>query len=59
MCAAVALERDRERQQMSWRQFQAMASNALSPAESAADGERIDAIAAEIPACLIFESEAK
>ena len=59
VCTAVALEQDRERQQLSWRQFQAMASNALSPAECAADGECIDAIAAEMPACLIFESEAR
>ena len=56
VCAAVAFERDRKRQQALWRQFQAKMSNGLVSGNGGSDEEYFDAIAAEVPAALILQS---
>lgn len=56
VCAAVALEQDRKRQQLLWRRFRAKVSNGLVFRNSRLDGECIDAIAAGMPAALILEA---
>ena len=56
VCAAVASERDRKRQQALWRGFRARISGRLVHWKMVANGESIDAIAASSSAMLVFKS---
>ena len=56
VCTAVAFERDRERQQVLWRQFRTKIRDGFAPGSDCSDGESFDAIAAEAPATLMLQS---